>query len=512
MLMLSRITLTACFILLAGCLDDASNRVKSFIPNKINSDAPIIAQIDKQYKTPLFTVGAEFDRQRNQSVGLGLISHVGLETYINDQLALLKKASGFESVPGRAYLFADTSFGARASADGNIYIPYAVILDLESTDELAALLAHELAHTIRGHSNSDLFVMVQKKALSASALVASLRKTDAGGLRESDLKMLQKAFGSVMVSDGFISPGWTRMQEEEADKLGLDIMIAAGHNPDGMFALLDKVDQWEEKNQAQQHDRNAFIENALGSIRLTNDETALGKTLNSYFNQGATKFGAFVDNLSKDHDSAVSRYDGLLKYADLHYANVSAPALKTQGWNAVAHSSNAKSMLHALQGTDQAREAIARGDLGLGEKLIRKVVSKETNSQNFLRQTFYELRAAQNKKSSMGENLKIGLAGQYPSLFLHIESMKLKEQGAGKLSAADTKSLLSVFDAYARPPDYYNQVVTLLDNAGMTSQVLALQTECMAKYMGEGISCSAGSTAEEKGNDYSYKGLMKSLL
>ncbi len=511
--MLSRVSLMSCFFLVTGCLGSASNTVKSFIPTKFNTDTPIIAQIDKQYKAPLFAVGAEFDRQYNQSSGLGLISHAELENYINDQLKQLKSASGFAAVPGRAYLLADTSFGARASADGNIYIPYTVILDLESTDELAALLAHELAHTIRGHTNADLFVAVQKKALSATALVAGLRKNDVGGMRESDLKALQNTLGSLMLTDGFLNPGWTRMQESEADKLGLDIMIAAGYNPDGMFALLNKVAHWEEKNQQQQHERNAFVEKALGSIKLTKNQTALDQALNSYFNQGATKLGSFVDSFNKDHDSAEARYDSVLTYTDMHYANAAAPALQTQRWNTVARGSSTKAMLQALQHADKARMAIAQGDLRSGEQFISKAVTKQTNNQNFVRQTFYELRAAQNKKPGMSDNLRIGMTGQYPSFFLHIQNIKLKEQGSAKLNAAAATNLVKTFDTYGRPAEYYNDVLTLLSNSELKSQVLVMQAECMTKYAGEGISCSVG---EGKGggekNDYSYKGLMKSFL
>lgn len=510
--MLSRMALVAGFVLLTGCLGSATSTVKSFIPGKLNQDEPILAQLDKDYKAPLFAVGADVDRQRNQSSGLGLISDSKLEGYLNEQLEKLKLASGFANLPGRAYLFADTSFGARASADGNIYIPYAVILDLESTDEMAALLAHELAHTIRGHSNSELFVAVQKKALSATALVAGLRKNDVGGMRDSDAKALQKTLGSLMVADGFINPGWTRMQESEADKLGLDIMIAAGYNPDGMFVLLDKVARWEEKNRQQQHERNAIVEKALGSIQLTDDKTALGQAVNGYFNQGATKIGAFVDSFNKDHDSAVSRYDSLLTYTDLHYASAAAPALKKQSWNAVARGGSSKAMLQALEKTDKARAAIAQGDLRTGEQLINKAVTRQTNNQNFVRQTFYELRAAQNKNDAMRDNLRMGMDGQYPSLFLHIENIRLKGNGDAKLNAADATHLVKVFDSYGRPADYYNDVLTLLSNSEIKSQVLAMQAECMTKYAGEGISCNVGEDAGEQKNDYSYKGLMKSFL
>lgn len=510
--MLSRFALIACFITLSGCLGSATQMVKSVVPTKLNANEPIIAQIGKEHKASLLAVGMEVDRHRNQSAGLGLISHPELESYINAELDKLKKAAGFDEVPAQAYVFADTSFGARVSADGNIYIPYSVILDLDSTDELAALLAHELSHTIRGHSSSDIFVKVQKKALAASALIANMRKTEAGVLRESDLNAIHKTMASLLVSDGFINPGWTRLQESEADKLGLDIMLAAGYNPDGMFVLLDKVAQWEEKNREYQQGRDALMEKTLGSIQLTEEQSAIGRTLNSYFNQGATRLGAAIDGLSKSHDSADSRYDTLLEYVDQHYAELVAGKLETRRWQAVAHNATAKAMLVSLQNTGKARDAIVARDYRSAEQLIRRAARGRANNQNFLRQTFYELRSAQSRRDSMQQNLKIGMTGQYPSLFLHVEQVKLQQQNSKQLSAAATEELISVFDAYGRPADYYTEVVTLLSGSGAKSQVLALQAECMVKYAGEGVSCNAGGTeADQQGNDLSYKGMMKSF-
>lgn len=512
MLMLRRSLILGSFLLIGGCLDNATTMMKSVVPVQLNSNEPVIAQIDKQHKKSMLAVGADIDRKRNQSSGLGLIKHSALENYANEQLTKLKKASGFESAPGRVYLFADTAFGARASADGNIYIPYAVIIDLKSSDELAALLAHELSHTIRGHSSSDIFVKVQKKGLAATSMVANFRKSDTGVVRSNDMKNIKKTMASVLITDGFINPGWTRVQESEADKLGLDIMIKAGYNPDGMFVLLDKVAQWDEKNSHIQQQRDAVLENMLGSFKLTDDKSALGQTLNSYFTQGATRFGAMVDSLNKSHDSAETRYDALLEYADKHYGDISSPALETRRWNAVAQNNSTKTMWQALQDTLAAREAIAQGNYRSAEKLIAKA-KVHAQDQNFVNQTLYELGDAQRKNNTMQNGLNAGLKGQYPSLFLQVEKTKLASAKADKVPLPAAQGLANAFDAYGRPADYYNEVMTLLSKSDMKSQVLALQAECVAKYVGEGISCNVGDEEKDKqGADFSYKNMMKSFL
>lgn len=510
--MLRKYVLLSSFLLMSGCLDNATTMMKSVVPAQLNENEPIIAQIDKQHKKSILAVGAEVDRKRNQSSGLGLISHSALEKYANDQLIKLKQASGFEAAPGRVYLFADTAFGARASADGNIYIPYSVIMDLDSSDELAALLAHELAHTIRGHSSSDIFVKVQKKGLAAASMVASYRKNDAGVLRDNDMKNIKKTMASVLITDGFINPGWTRLQETEADKLGLDIMIKAGYSPDGMFVLLDKVALWDEKNSHIQQQRDAVLENLLGSFKLTDDKSALGQTVNSYFSKGATQFGSMVDRLNKSHGTADSRYDVLLEYADKHYAKITAAPLETQRWNAVAQSKSTTLMWQALKDTMAAREAMTGGDYRSAEKLIAKAKGQAKN-QNFVNQTQYELGDVQNKNQNMQEGLSAGLQGQYPSLFLHVGQSKLAGKKSDTLPRGSAEALANAFDTYGRPADYYNEVMTLLSRSEMKSQVLVLQAECVAKYVGEGISCSVGDEEKDKqGADFSYKNMMKSLL
>lgn len=97
MLMLRRSLILGSFLLIGGCLDNATTMMKSVVPVQLNSNEPVIAQIDKQYKKSMLAVGADIDRKRNQSSGLGLIKHSALENYANEQLTKLKKASGFES-------------------------------------------------------------------------------------------------------------------------------------------------------------------------------------------------------------------------------------------------------------------------------------------------------------------------------------------------------------------------------------------------------------------------------
>lgn len=490
-------------ILLAGCVGSATQSVRSFIPGQLAADQPVLAQINKDYSVGMLAIGPEADRYRNQSMGLGLVSHPEAERYINQQLERLKQASGISGLPGQAYLFADTVFGGKASPDGNIYIPYAMLQDLESTDELAALLAHELAHTIRNHNSSDLFVQAQKKALVGASLLANYKRGDSGITRASDEKLIENTFAALMVSDGFINPGWTRRQELEADRLGFDLLIAAGYNGDAMFALLDKMAIWEERNATAQSQRNALID----QLFMVNDpelkKNATGELLGGLLDKSATTVGSFVNRLNQNHDGAEKRYDSLLSYVDMHYPDAPTPALETRNWQAISKSQKTRQIWEGLTTVVEAREAASAGKLAEAEKLMRAAVNSHTNQQNFLRQSFYELRAVQGQKSSMQQNLALGLNGTYPSLALYVEQALQK----GAADPATTRHLISTFDQYGRPPNFYQHVITMADASELNADALTLFAECTAKYLGEGVSCGDREAAAK--SDFSYDSLMQ---
>lgn len=491
--------------LLMGCVGGATQSVRSLIPGQLSADQPILAQIDKTYSPGALAIGAEQDRYRNQSLGLGLISHPEAEVYINQQLDRLKRASGIAGLPGQAYLFADTAFGAKASADGNIYIPFAVLRDIDSTDELAALLAHELAHTIRNHNSSDLFVQLQKRGMMAAAMLGTIKQGDAAQMRASDQKLLETAFTTFMVTDGFINPGWTRRQELEADRLGMDLLIAAGYNGDAMFTLLDKMAVWEELNSTEQNQRNGMIDQLL----MVNDpelaKVPFGASINHLLDQSASKLGSVVSRLNQDHDAAEKRYDSLLAYVETHYPNAPSPAVETSNWRRVAQSRESQRIWEGLTLVGQSREAAMKGNAREAEALLSSAVNPHTTQQNFLRQSFYELRAAQRNERGMEQNLVLAMGGDYPSFQLHVARAQL----AGGGDPASAKRLMATFERYGKPPTYYLPVVTLAEQSELKAEALLLYAECSAKYLGDGIACNAESAAAN--SDFSYSSLMKSF-
>ena len=104
---------------------------------------------------------------------------------------------------------------AFALPGGFIFVaPSLVELCGEDRDELAFVIAHEMAHVIRRHAITRL---LSQKALSAASLASPGARALGPWIRKVGLQWLERAY--------------SRQQEFEADELGVLLMRAAGFDP-----------------------------------------------------------------------------------------------------------------------------------------------------------------------------------------------------------------------------------------------------------------------------------------
>ncbi|MEW5758520.1 MAG: M48 family metallopeptidase [Candidatus Omnitrophota bacterium] len=96
----------------------------------------------------------------------------------------------------------------------------------DDDDELAGILAHEVAHITARHAIKKLQAMWGY--MLARVLVASTPQTGNVG------QGIDVAFNQILL-------GYSKEDEYQADKLGAKYMLKAGYNPDKMIALLNRL-------------------------------------------------------------------------------------------------------------------------------------------------------------------------------------------------------------------------------------------------------------------------------
>jgi Zn-dependent protease with chaperone function len=190
-------------------------------------------------------VGVEQDVNIRRAEGAGLVYAPELVSHLNGVAKRLTSASPVTGVPLRVHLRAFLGYGAVSTPDANVYLDLGLLHLLQSEDEVAAVLAHELGHVMLDHHASDGFAWWQKRGLQAGELASTLeekatemgiaaRAKTANGKREKQEALL---WANLNV----LSPTWNRAQELEADVVAADLLARAGYNVTALFSMLDAL-------------------------------------------------------------------------------------------------------------------------------------------------------------------------------------------------------------------------------------------------------------------------------
>ncbi|MDD5461813.1 MAG: M48 family metallopeptidase [Methylococcales bacterium] len=131
-------------------------------------------------------------------------------------------------------VFEDKSPNAFALPGNKIGIHTGMITLVDNQDQLAAVIGHEVGHVLAKHSN--------ERASQEMAVNGGMAIVQAVGAPQSALG--QTAFGLLGVGAqyGILMP-YSRVQESEADVIGVDLMAKAGFDPRQSINLWQKMEQ-----------------------------------------------------------------------------------------------------------------------------------------------------------------------------------------------------------------------------------------------------------------------------
>ncbi|HEY5672511.1 MAG TPA: M48 family metalloprotease [Malonomonas sp.] len=120
----------------------------------------------------------------------------------------------------------DSSPNAFALPGGFIAISRGLLINLENEAQLAAVLGHEVAHVTARHSVQGM----QRGSLLGATV--SILGGIAGGYGYGDLAT---QLGGVTAN--LIDKSYSREQESESDRIGIDYMVLSGYAPQGAIEL-----------------------------------------------------------------------------------------------------------------------------------------------------------------------------------------------------------------------------------------------------------------------------------
>jgi len=136
------------------------------------------------------------------------------------------------------FLVRDASVNAFALPGGFVGVHLGLIAITATRDELASVLAHEMSHVSQRHIARSISGDSKRSLVSMAALVLGMLA--ASRSRSADAMNAVVAGTQAGAIQGQLN--FSRDMEREADRVGFQVMTAAGFDPGGMAGMFEKMD------------------------------------------------------------------------------------------------------------------------------------------------------------------------------------------------------------------------------------------------------------------------------
>ncbi|NEP66682.1 MULTISPECIES: M48 family metallopeptidase [unclassified Moorena] len=160
--------------------------------------------------------------QQEVDHGLEIYSGREITEYVQDIGQRLIPYSDRPNFPYTFQVVRNNDINAFALVGGFVYVHTGLLKGVENEAELAAVIAHEIAHITSKHSIERLRQIIKDKNL------------------EENSEVEYKTIINLLEDIAFSLPRG-RQQEYEADRKGLEMLHRAGYAPSGMTGFLQKL-------------------------------------------------------------------------------------------------------------------------------------------------------------------------------------------------------------------------------------------------------------------------------
>lgn len=165
---------------------------------------------------------------------LPLVEDPEIKNYVQGLVTRLLKAAPPQPFQFTTSVLLHPSLNAFASPGGFLFVHTGLITQVDHESELAGVLAHELAHATQRHIANRMEKMQQTSLLSMAGILAGA--------------LLGGSSGSAAVAGSLAAAqssmlNYSRLDETEADEIGLQYLIKAGFPPKGMVGAFEAIRQ-----------------------------------------------------------------------------------------------------------------------------------------------------------------------------------------------------------------------------------------------------------------------------
>ncbi len=166
-----------------------------------------------------------------------------LQRYVNRVGRWLALHGDRPDLPWTFGVLESDTINAFSMPGGHVVISHGLLSRLQSESELAAVLAHEIAHVVKKHQLSAIQSGAWGEVGAAIGKEVVQHRVGRSGGDYLGLKSQLASAGVDLVKNGFFLRPLDRGMEHEADRVGVLIATRAGYDPYGLVAVLQLLAQ-----------------------------------------------------------------------------------------------------------------------------------------------------------------------------------------------------------------------------------------------------------------------------
>src|SRR5262245_42986661 len=190
---------------------------------------------------------------------------------------IVAQASGDSGQRFQFFFVRDDTINAFALPGGFIGVNYGLVLATRNEAQLAGVLAHEIAHVTQRHIARRVRSQGRQSIATMAAILASILIGAATGSSDAAMGGISMAQGAAMQQQ----INFTRANENEADRVGMGFLAAAGFDPYGMPDFFETMGR---RTSLQATNRNALPE-ILQSHPVTTNRIAESRARAAQFKE-----------------------------------------------------------------------------------------------------------------------------------------------------------------------------------------------------------------------------------
>ncbi len=201
-------------------------------------DLPSIGEATESY---LSTEQEQFYGEafmRGIRASLDLVDDPEIQGYIESLGNRLVAGTGIRDRNFTFFVIRDPMINAFAGPGGYIGINSGLILTAHTEAELASVVAHEIAHVTQRHIARAVEAASRMSVPVTAAIMAAIILGARGGTQVGEAAIAAAAAGSIQQQINF-----TRANEQEADRIGLQILADTGFEPRAMPRFFERLQQ-----------------------------------------------------------------------------------------------------------------------------------------------------------------------------------------------------------------------------------------------------------------------------